>query len=268
MCVSVENEQMKLNTSGDIHYYQFNTLQHADLAHAVFARHGGVSPAPFHSLNVSVSVGDSRANMIENRTRAFRALGRAPESVADLWQIHSAEVVRVDAPMGEIPAPPKADSLMTNRPEVTLFLRFADCVPVLLFDPRRHAVALAHAGWRGALQKASAAAACALMEHYGSRPQDILAGIGPSIGPCHYAVGDEVVTQTRAAFGPAADQLLIANHQYHLDLWQANALALRQVGVEQIEISGVCTACHTEHFFSHRGEHGKTGRFGALIGLR
>lgn len=259
---------MNLNTSGDIRYYQFPSLQHADLAHAVFARHGGVSPEPFHSLNVSVSVGDARANMIENRSRAFRALERAPDSVADLWQIHSAEVVRVDAPMGEIAAPPKADILITNRPEVTLFLRFADCVPIVLFDPRHHAIALVHAGWRGTLQKAGAAAARALIEHYRSRPQDIRAGIGPSIGPCHYAVGDEVVTQTRAAFGADAEQLLIAHHQTHLDLWAANALALKQVGVEQIEASRVCTACHTEHFFSHRGEQGKTGRFGALIGLR
>ncbi len=259
---------MNLNTSGDIRYYQFPSLQHADLTQAVFTRHGGVSPVPFHSLNVSVSVGDSRANMIENRQRAFRALGRAPDSVADLWQIHSAEVVRVDAPMGEIQTPPKADILITHRPEVTLFLRFADCVPILLFDPRVQAIALVHAGWRGTLQKASAAAARALMEHYGSRPPDIRAGIGPSIGPCHYAVGDEVVTQTRAAFGADADPLLITNHQYHLDLWAANALALQQVGVEQIEVSGICTACHTEHFFSHRGEQGQTGRFGALIGLR
>lgn len=259
---------MNLTASGDIRYYQFPSLQHADLAHAVFARHGGVSPAPFHSLNVSVSVGDVRANMIENRQRSFRALDRDPDSVADLWQIHSAAVVRVDAPMGEIQAPPKADILITNRPEVTLFLRYADCVPIALFDPRHHAMALVHAGWRGTLQKASAAAARALMEHYGSRPQDIRAGIGPSIGPCHYAVGDEVVSQTRAAFGVKADRLLMANHQFHLDLWEANALALRQVGVEQIEISHICTACHTEHFFSHRGERGQTGRFGALIGLR
>lgn len=259
---------MNLDTSGDIHYYQFPSLQHADLAQAVFTRHGGVSPAPFDSLNVSVSVGDTRANMIENRSRAFRALERAPDSVADLWQIHSAEVVRVDAPLGEIQAPPKADVLITNRPGVTLFLRFADCVPIVLFDPRQHALALVHAGWRGTLQKASAAAARALIEHYGSRPLDIRAGIGPSIGPCHYAVGDEVVTQTRAAFGADADQLLVQNHQPHLDLWEANALALRQAGVEQIEVSGICTACHTDYFFSHRGERGQTGRFGALIGLR
>jgi YfiH family protein len=170
--------------------------------------------------------------------------------------------------MGEISAPPKADILITNRPEVTLFLRFADCVPIMLFDPRQQAIALVHAGWRGTLQKASAAAARALVEHYGSRPQDIRAGIGPSIGPCHYAVGEEVVAGTRAAFGAEAEQLLIQNHQPHLNLWEANALALRQVGVEQIEVSGLCTACHTEHFFSHRGERGQTGRFGALLGLR
>jgi YfiH family protein len=259
---------MHFQSSGDIQYLELALLQHADVTHAVFARHGGVSKGHWASLNVSVSVGDSRENVRENRRRAFRALGRAPESIADLWQIHSADVVRVDAPMGEGHDSPKADALITNRPEVTLFLRFADCVPILLFDPKQRAVGLVHAGWRGTLQKAPAAAVQAMIAHYGSRPQDIVAGIGPSIGPCHYAVGDDVVAQTRAAFGPEADKLLIANHHVHLDLWQANALALRQAGVEQIEISSVCTACHPEHFFSHRGERGQTGRFGALIALR
>lgn len=257
-----------LQSSNLIQYFQFDSLRQADVTHAVFARHGGVSEGHWASLNVSVSVGDTRENVRENRRRAFRALGRAPESIADLWQIHSADVVRVDVPMGEAHDSPKADALITDRPDVTLFLRFADCVPILLFDPKRHAVGLVHAGWRGTLQKASAAAVRALAENYGSRPQDLIAGIGPSIGPCHYAVGEDVVTQTRAAFGPDADRLLLANHQPHLDLWAANALALQQIGVEQIDMSGVCTACHTEHFFSHRGERGQTGRFGALLALR
>jgi len=259
---------MLLHSSGDVRYYQFESLQHSDVVQAVFTRQGGVSPAPYASLNLSISTGDARENVAANRRRAFRALGREPESIADLWQVHSADVVVVDSPLGEDGRSPKADALVTDRPEVTLLLRFADCVPILLFDPVRRVIGVVHAGWRGTLLKAPVVAVKTMAEHYGSRPADILAGIGPSIGPCHYAIGPEVVEQTRTAFGAEADPLLIPNHSYHLDLWAANALALRQAGVEQIEISAMCTACRTDEFFSHRGEQAQTGRFGALIALR
>ena len=259
---------MLLHSSGDVRYYQFGSLQHSDVVQAVFTRQGGVSPAPYASLNLSISTGDARENVAANRRRAFRALGREPESIADLWQVHSADVVVVDSPLGEDGRSPKADALVTDRPDVTLLLRFADCVPILLFDPVRRVIGVVHAGWRGTLLKAPVVAVKTMAEHYGSRPADILAGIGPSIGPCHYAIGPEVVEQTRTAFGAEADPLLIPNHSYHLDLWAANALALRQAGVEQIEISAMCTACRTDEFFSHRGEQAQTGRFGALIALR
>jgi len=264
----INSHPMNFQTSGGLRYYQFESLTHPDLTHAVFARHGGVSDGHFSSLNLSISTGDTRENVRENRRRAFRALSRDPESIADLWQIHSASVVVVDGPRGEHYDSEKADALITNNPAATLFLRFADCVPILLFDPQRHAVGIIHAGWKGTLLKASAAAVKAMAETYGSRPADLRAGIGPSIGPCHYAVGPEVVAQTRAAF-PGADELLVpVNGGHHLDLWAANALALREMGVEQIELSHLCTVCHTDEFFSHRGEQGKTGRFGALIALR
>lgn len=259
---------MQSHSHTDLRYYQFESFAQADLVHAVFARHGGVSTGPFSSLNLSISTGDDRAHVRENRHRAFRALGRAPESIADLWQVHSADVVVVDRPHGEDYESEKADALITNNPAATLLLRFADCVPILLFDPVRHVVGVVHAGWKGTLLKAPAAAVRAMTATYGSRPADIRAGIGPSIGPCHYEVGPEVVAQTRAAF-PGSDALLLPrNGRQHLDLWAANALALRETGVEQIETSALCTACRTDDFFSHRGEQGKTGRFGALIALR
>jgi len=260
---------MIVKTAGEIHYYQFGAFNEGEVAHGVLSRQGGVSGGAYASLNLSVSTGDSPDHVRVNRLRAFRALERDPASIADLWLVHSSEVVAVDAPFGEAYASPRADALVTDRPEVTLFLRFADCVPVLLFDPRRRAVGIAHAGWKGTLAKIAAATVRVMTERYGSRPADILAGIGPSIGPCHYEVGPEVVAQTRTAFGAGADELLVrSNGSYHLDLWAANARALRQAGVERIETSGLCTACRSDEFFSHRAEKGKTGRFGALIGLR
>jgi YfiH family protein len=260
---------MKVNSAGEIRYYQFAAFDESDLAHGVFARHGGVSAGPYASLNLSVSTGDAPDNVRANRLRAFHALERAPASVADLWQVHSADVVVADEPRGAREHLGRADALITDRPHVTLFLRFADCVPVLLYDPKRRAVGLVHAGWKGTLAKIAAAAVRAMAERYGSRPEDIVAGIGPSIGPCHYEVGPEVAAGTRAAFGGAAEALLArTNGAYRLDLWAANAHALREAGVERIEQSQICTACRADEFFSHRGEKGKTGRFGALIGLR
>ncbi len=259
---------MQVAEHGPIHIYQFASLDPARVAQGVFARHGGVSPAPYVSLNLSISTGDTRENVGENRRRAFEALGRCPDTVADLWQVHSADVIVAQAPNGERGYLGQADCLITDRPEVTLFLRFADCVPILLFDPRRPAVGIVHAGWRGTLKKAAGAAVRAMTEQYNSRPSGIVAAIGPSIGPCHYAIGPEVVSEARQAF-PGRDDLLPAvNSGHHLDLWAANELALREAGVEQIEQGQVCTACRQDDFFSHRAAQGKTGRFGAVIGLR
>jgi YfiH family protein len=260
---------MNVHSADGIHAYQFASLDQSDVVHGVFARRGGVSAGPYASLNMSISTGDDLENVRQNRWRGFRALGRDPDSVADVWQVHSAEVLVADEPRGSRDHLGKADALITDRRRVTLFMRFADCVPILLFDPKHHALGLVHAGWRGTLLKIVAAAVRAMSRQYGSKPIDLLAGIGPSIGPCHYEVGPEVVEQTRAFFGGAADQLLArTNGRYHLDLWAANAHALREVGVERIEQSEICTACRTDEFFSHRAEQGQTGRFGALMGLR
>ncbi len=261
---------MQVNTSRDgIRYYQFTSLDPGRVAQAVFGRHGGVSPTPYATLNMSISTGDTRENVRDNRMRAFHLLGRQPASVADLWQVHSADVIVADTPNGPHDYKGQADALITDRPEVTLFLRFADCVPILLYDPCRPAVAVVHAGWRGTLKKAAAAALQALSAHYGTRPRDVVAGIGPSVGPCHYAVGPEVVEATRLAFPDAAEALLSrVNGGHHLDLWAATAHTLKAAGVEQIEAAALCTVCHADEFFSHRATGGKTGRFGALIGLR
>jgi len=258
---------MPFEDLGGLRVFRFESLASPGIVHGVFTRRGGVSPAPWSSLNLGAMVGDDLARVRENRRLALEALGRTSESVFDVWQVHSAEVILAAAPRGDAPLQ-QADAMLTDRAEVTLMMRFADCVPILLFDPERRAIGIVHAGWKGTLLKAPAAAVKAMVERYGCHPADIVAGLGPSIGPCHYAVGPEVVAQTRAAFPSVEELLLRVNGGHHLDLWAANARALREVGVEQLETSRLCTACRTDEFFSHRGEKGKTGRFGALIALR
>jgi YfiH family protein len=250
-----------------IRYYQFDIFPPA-INQAVFTRHGGVSPAPWESLNVGGTVGDDAARVRENRERSFAALGRHLDSLFDVWQVHSADVAFAKSPRGKGEDYKKADIIFTDRPEVTLYMRFADCVPIMLYDPVRAVVGLAHAGWLGTIRGAAAAAVRAMTKHYGSRPADILAAIGPSIGPDHYEVGPEVVTQVQQAFGPTASKLVEARDgKSYLDLWAANRAQLEGSGMRQIEVAQVCTACHLEDWFSHRAERGRTGRFGALMAL-
>jgi len=249
-------------------YYQFKSLLQQDLIHGVFTRHGGVSPDPWHSLNLGSTVGDAPDKVAENRQRLFSALDRPVRSVFDAWQVHSANVVVADGPRNDRPHT-KGDIILTDDPGVTLLMRFADCVPILLFDPRRRAIGIAHAGWLGTVRRAAEFAVQAMVQTFQSDPADMLAGLGPSIGPDHYTVGAEVVEQIEGSFGRAASRHLDhRNGKTYLDLWSANRALLQEQGVVQIEVAQICTACHTNDWYSHRSEGGKTGRFGVAIALR
>ncbi len=252
-----------------LRYLTFENFDALGIPHAVFTRRGGVSPAPWDSLNVGSLVGDHPECVAENRRRSFAALGRDLDSLYDVWQVHSAEVVIAEAPRHGA-AHHQADAILTDRPDVTLYMRFADCTPVLLADPEHHAVGLVHAGWQGTVKKIAAAAVRAMQARYGSRPEAIRAAIGPAIGPHHYPVGPEVVAQVEQAFGVQAPWLLAGPNDHsgvQFDLWSANRLVLEEAGVQQIEVSQICTACHLEDWYSHRAEQGRTGRFGALIAV-
>jgi YfiH family protein len=260
---------MPFHQTGSIKYFAFENLGDDALTHAIFTRQGGISPAPWDSLNFGGYIGDPLENTYLNRVRAFEAMGRKPESVYDVWQVHSADVICTDAPRPRSVQHKKADAILTDNPEITLFMRFADCVPILFFDPVKKVVGVAHAGWQGTVKKIVTATVEKMETVYGSRPADIRAGIGPSIAAHHYEVGTEVVQQVRTAFGDDADTLLPAqNGSAHFDLWEANRNLLEQAGVREIEVSGLCTYCHPRDWFSHRGEQGNTGRFGALIALK
>ncbi|HLO30586.1 MAG TPA: peptidoglycan editing factor PgeF [Anaerolineales bacterium] len=249
-----------------IRYYQFDALP---ICHALFTRHGGVSPDPWGSLNVGGTVGDDLERVRHNCILSCQALGCAPESIFDVWQVHSADVVCARAPRPHGESYRQADIILTDRPNITLFMRFADCVPILLYDPRNGVIGLAHAGWMGTLRDVATAAVSGMKKNYGSKPADIIAGIGPSIGPDHYEIGADVILQVMQKHADESE-LLLKSHsgKIHFNLWEANRLSLERAGVGQIEVCGICTACHTQDWFSHRAEKGRTGRFGALISLQ
>ena len=258
---------MPFQSAAGIRYYQFEQLGDG-LTQAVFTRQGGCSPDPWTALNLGGTVGDAPVRVRENRNRALLALNCVPESVYDVWQVHGVSVAIAEGPRPPETPHLQADTILTNTPGITLLMRFADCVPIFLHDPVRKVVGIAHAGWMGTVRGTVRLAIETMQARFGSMPGDIRAGIGPSIGPDHYIVGPDVVAQVRQAFGESSYRLL-TDHAgaTHFDLWAANRLALEKAGVWQIELAGLCTACHTEDWYSHRAERGRTGRFGAIISL-
>jgi YfiH family protein len=265
---------MPFHQPDSLRYFTFASLDLPEIVHASLSRRGGVSPEPWRSLNLGGTVGDEPERVRTNRRRALQAFGLPFDSVYDVYQVHGSNVVCTRAPRDPSTPHIQADAILTDQPGVTLMMRFADCVPIFLYDPHRKVVGLAHAGWQGTLRRTAACAVQAMQDQYGSQPADILAGIGPSIGPHHYPVGPEVTRQVEQVFGGNSKNLLRfdygaeQNSGVQFDLWKANRLVLEQAGVSQIEIAEICTACHLEDWYSHRGEKGRTGRFGVLIALK
>ena len=258
---------MPFQTIGEICYYQFGQFD-ASVCHALFTRRGGLSPKPWATLNMGGTVGDDKERVQENRKRGLAAVGREPDSVYDVWQVHGVEVAIAEFP--RLPETPhlQADAILTDRPGLTLMMRFADCVPIMLHDPVRKVVGIVHAGWAGTVLGTVRYAVAAMENHFGSNPADIKAAIGPSIGPDHYEVGPEVVSRFQNAFGTSTSGLIcVRRGRTFLDLWAANHKLLEDSGVHQIELAGLCTACHVGEWYSHRAEKGRTGRFGAIIAL-
>lgn len=257
---------MPFNQQDNLRYFQFNNLK---ARHAIFTRQGGLSPEPWSSLNVGGTVGDDLTRVRANRNLSLEALGCTPESVFDVWQVHGADVVCATAPRPDSESVRQADIILTDKPELTLYMRFADCVPILVHDPRKGVIGVAHAGWMGTVRDVATATIDAMKKQYGSNPADIVAGIGPSIGPDHYEVGSNVILLVTEKFKDESRRFLKSElGKIHFDLWETNRVLLERAGVGNIEVAEVCTACHIDDWFSHRAEKGRTGRFGALITLQ
>jgi len=251
----------------DLKFYSFSSFE-KDVRHGIFTRLGGTSPNPWKSLNMGGTVGDEIGRVAQNRQFAFDALRLDSKSLFDAWQVHSTTVALAVAPRGCNTDYQKADIILTDQPHITLMMRFADCTPILLHDPVKKVIGLVHAGWMGTVKMAAKVAVEAIVENYGSKPEDIRAAIGPSIGPDHYQIGADVAGEVRKTFGEN-DHVLEKqmDGKFHFDLWEGNRLLLQNAGVKEIEVAGLCTACNLGDWFSHRAEKGKTGRFGFLASL-
>jgi polyphenol oxidase len=252
-------------------------LEQAGFINGFSTRGGGISPMPQDSLNLAGFNEDTAENILENRRR-FLKLFRGEWSLAGCWQVHGADI-RVVREAAEAQSRPYAtgdedrcDALVSDRTQTLLGVKTADCVPVLLGDPRTGAFAAVHAGWRGTLASICIQTVKRLHREYDSRPEDLRVAIGPAAGVCCYEVGDDVIDAFKARFSGAAE-LFTATRAGHarIDLFQANRDQLLGVGVaaEKIHTSPHCTMCRTETYFSYRREktlHGKVGRLMAVIG--
>ncbi|MDR7865751.1 MAG: peptidoglycan editing factor PgeF [Sporomusaceae bacterium] len=254
----------------------FTHLAHQGVRHGVSTRLGGLSVPPYATLNLGLKSGDDPGKVLLNRDLFCQAVGVDYARAVTCQQIHGDHIHLVtdeDAGRGtrsHAAAVPASDALITDRRGIPLILFYADCVPVLIFDPARRAIGLSHAGWKGTVAKIAAKTVLAMGEHYGTSPADCFVGIGPSIGPCCYEVDAPVVEELQASFaGTWRDLVVPSGDKWHLDLWHANRDQLEEIGVPRahIDISGVCTAENTTLFYSHRAERGTTGRHGAVICL-
>ncbi len=253
----------------------FGKLSTGRLQHAIFSRQGGISPAPFDSLNLSVSVPDDNENVYANRRRAYGIFGRDTDTVVHAHLVHGNVVAQVTQANNGTWIP-HTDGIITNESGCALTMNYADCTPIFLYDPEHHAIGLGHAGWQGTVKDLPGAMVRAMIQAFGSEPARLIAGIGPCIGPCCYEVGEQVITAVHETF-PGADDLFVEiegekrpfsqGNGPHFDMPEANRRNLAYAGVQQIELSGLCTACRTDLFFSHRAERGKTGRFGTIFVL-
>jgi hypothetical protein len=224
---------------------------------AFSTRVGGVSEAEFASLNLGILTEDDPARVVVNRTRLCEAVDADPDGATMAWQRHGGTVTRAQ-PRGIITPGTvydHCDGLWSDAPGRAMLLLTADCMPIAIArsDGLRPAVEILHAGWRGLLAGIVAAGVRAI----GVRK--LAAVIGPSIGPCCYEVGDEVAAPFREAFGDD-----VVHEGSRLDLWTAAERALRAAGVEQVDRFDLCTACNGDRFFSHRRDHGRTGRQGVI----
>jgi len=215
---------------------------------AFTTRIGGVSEGPYASLNLGRKSGDDPERADENRRIACAAIGADVEKLALNFQVHSARVLRAaPALRGE-----HADGLWTDEPGLPILAMSADCLPIVLARIGKPGVAVLHAGWRGLLACIAAAGTAAL------GGDDLVAAVGPAIGPCCYEVGEEVAAPFRERFGDDVVQ------ESRLDLWTSAERALRAAGVERVDRFDRCTACEPESFFSHRRDAGITGRQGVI----
>jgi polyphenol oxidase len=239
-------------------------LEKAGVQHGFVGRAGGISQGAFASLNLGLFTEDRPENAAANERRFREVFG--VKTLIRVRQVHGREVLVADRAVEDEKTwrQTESDAIITDQPGVALAVLTADCVPIVLFDPRRRVAGIAHAGWRGTCLRVAAATVEAMEKSFGSQARDIMAGIGPGVGPCCYRVDEPVIRAAEESFGSATAKVIFRRDDRSsvFDLLAANRLVLEQAGLTpgNIESIDLCTSCRPDLFFSHRRDRGRTGR--------
>ena len=274
-----ESSRMRINEKKNVTYLTYPSFEKIpDVVHGFSTREGGVSQGIFASMNLSFSRGDEEQAVMENYHRLADAVGFRVEDMVASDQTHTTNVrVEAEEDRGNGIVKPKdfhdVDGMITNVPGIVLCTYYADCVPLYFVDPIHHAVGLSHSGWRGTVGKIGKVTVQKMEQEFGTRPEQLLAAIGPSICQDCYEVSEDVIQQFRNAFPENDWEELFykkENGKYQLDLWKANWLVFQEAGIpaENISMPGICTCCNPQFLFSHRASHGKRGNLAAFLGIR
>ena len=238
------------------------------ISHGFLTRLGGVSPAPFASLNFDTRDGDSHTNTEQNRALVAKLLGFDTNRLLTMNQVHGSNVLTIDKPVNDISftglSKISADAIITNQCGIAIGVLTADCVPILLLDPVKKVIGIVHAGWRGTVKGVVQKAIDAMVKQFDTDKQTILAAIGPSIGPCCYKV-DEVVIKELGVLGSefgVAEFIKKQDNAWRLDLKKANFVQMLDIGLleKNISVENLCTSCRNDMFFSYRADGKVTGR--------
>ena len=272
-------EKMNIRKNGEVVYLTFPSLERETAVyHGFSTRMGGVSEGIYRSMNLSFTRGDQEEAVKENFCRISSAIGFPSESIVTSDQTHTTNVrVVTEKDRGCGITKPRSytdvDGMVTNVPGLTLATFYADCVPLYFYDPVHRAIGLSHSGWRGTVGKIGKVTVETMTREYGTRTEDVIAAIGPSICQECYEVSEDVIEQFRNAFEEKDwNSLFYAkpNGKYQLNLWKANELVFLEAGItqEHLSFSNLCTCCNPEFLFSHRASQGKRGNLAAFLGIR
>ena len=270
---------MNVNQYKEVKYLTFPLFEQSEMVRHLFStRIGGVSEGIYESMNLSYSRGDKKEAVDENFRRIAEIFDTTPERIVCSKQTHTTNVRLVtEADCGKGVVCPQeyddVDGLITSEPGILLCTLYADCVPLFFLDTKNKAIGLGHSGWRGTVNKMGEAMLLAMQNAYGTRPEDVLAAIGPSICQDCYEVGREVAEAFIQSFPTQWNRLLKESSQegkYQLNLWEANRRVLLHAGVlkEHLEVTDLCTCCNSRVLFSHRASGGKRGNLAAFMELR
>ena len=267
----------RINFNNGVPYISYRILDDIPwLKNAVSTRLGGVSKDYLASMNLGFNRGDLDENVIRNHEIFANVIGVNPKNIVTGNQTHTTNVKVVtkddcgkgiyrDRNYTDI------DGLITNEKGIVLATYYADCVPLLIVDTKNKAIGLSHSGWRGTVGKSGKVTIEKMGELYGTKPEDIVACIGPSICQKCYEISEEVAVQFKEAFPDNIKEILIdkGNGKYQLDLWECNRINFKEAGVlpENIKVTDICTCHNTDVLFSHRGHNGKRGNLGAFLSI-